>query len=498
MTSTVDVPHLRLDPSLRTFAGPGGGTTVAGGQPGRVLRLGRTGEAAFRRLVAASTDRREGRRGTADVPPGADDALLAGRLVEAGMAHPRPRRGLDVRGRVTVVVPVRDRAHDLERCLGALGRSASVIVVDDGSADPAAIGDVCRRHGAGVIRRERSGGPGAARNDGWAAATTELVAFVDSDCVVPDGWLGDLAGWFDDPGVVAVAPRVRPAGRREDHRVLARFEASHGPLDLGGRAGPVGPGRAVAYVPTTALVVRRDLPGIRFDTALRYGEDVDLVWRLGESGSTVRYDPDVVVHHREPRTWAGTLARRFRYGTSAAPLARRHRGRPAAVEVRPVPAAITLLALAGLPSLATATLVVAAGRLAHRVRPFAIPAPVAASWVASGAWWTAIGLGRSATMLASPALAVAAAGRLPGGHGRWAARFLLLAPPLVDWWRLRPDLDPVRWTLASAADDVAYGLGVWAGCLSHRTAAPLLIRVTRQRDRGTGSPADASTSGSPA
>ena len=50
----------------------------------------------------------------------------------------------------------------------------------------------------------------------------------------------------------------------------------------------------------------------------------------------------------------------------------------------------------------------------------------------------------------------------------------MLAPPLVEWWRRRPGLDPVRWSLASIADDVAYGAGVWAGCLRARSFGPLV------------------------
>ena len=58
------------------------------------------------------------------------------------------------------------------------------------------------------------------------------------------------------------------------------------------------PGSKVPYVPTTALVVRRDaLESIAgFDTDLRFGEDVDLIWRL-HRGWRVRYDPTVEVTH---------------------------------------------------------------------------------------------------------------------------------------------------------------------------------------------------------
>jgi mycofactocin glycosyltransferase len=51
---------------------------------------------------------------------------------------------------------------------------------------------------------------------------------------------------------------------------------------------------------------------------------------------------------------------------------------------------------------------------------------------------------------------------------------LVLIPPTVEWWRRRPGLDPLRWAAASIADDVAYGVGVWTGCLRSRSFGPLI------------------------
>jgi hypothetical protein len=183
-------------------------------------------------------------------------------------------------------------------------------VVDDGSVDAEAVGAVARRHGASVLRRDSCGGPAAARNTGLAASRRPLVAFVDSDCVIDAGALLDVAGHLADPCVAVAAPRIvgDPA------------------LDLGTDEALVQPDARVSYVPTTAVVVRRtaveDVGG--FDELLRYGEDVDLVWRLVRAGWSVRYDPSAVAHHDAPTSWSARLARRYHYGTSAGPLASRH------------------------------------------------------------------------------------------------------------------------------------------------------------------------------
>jgi mycofactocin system glycosyltransferase len=447
--------HLDLDRSVRTF---GGGTVLAGGHPGRILTLSAEGPKAVAALGGGG-------------PLTEAQRQLGRRLVDAGMAHPVPPTGvpLDL-AEVTVVIPVRDRPEWLDGCLASVDPGIPVVVVDDGSRDPAPVAEICRRHHARLVVRPVNGGPAAARNDGLGRVDSELVAFLDSDCVAGPGWLAPLVAMFDDPGVGAVAPRVRPLG--PSRSVRARYDRDRSPLDMGAEPSGVGPDRRVRYVPTAALVVRRRALTMGFDPGLRFGEDVDLVWSLVDAGWEVRYLPSVEVGHHPPSSWSGLLRRRFRYGTSGGPLARRHPGRLAPVELRPWPAVGALALLAGRPRTSTLVTAVNGLNLARRVRATGIPPGLALQWAAEGTGWTVFGLGRAATVVFGPGLAIAA---LRGGSRiRRAAVTLALVPPLVEWWQRRPALDPFRWSLASIADDCAYGLGVWAGSLRARTLGPLL------------------------
>ena len=136
---------------------------------------------------------------------------------------------------------------------------------------------------------------------------TDLVAFVDSDCTVTDGWLDRPGLAVRRPDLAAVAPGCGPitTGGRPARRRAGRFADAHSALDMGTGAGRGGPGQAVRYVPTAALVARRAALAVGFDPGLRVGEDVDLVWRLVEGGWRVRYEPSVTVFHQEPTTWRG-------------------------------------------------------------------------------------------------------------------------------------------------------------------------------------------------
>jgi hypothetical protein len=91
---------------------------------------------------------------------------------------------------------------------------------------------------------------------------------------------------------------------------------------------------------------------------------------------------------------------------------------------------------------------------------------------------TWLGVGRYATQFAAPLLCVVLA--TPGGRTtlrrsarRAAAASLLAGPVLAARRQRRPDLDPVRFTLAHIADDMSYGAGVWAGCVRERTLLPV-------------------------
>jgi mycofactocin glycosyltransferase len=405
---------------------------------------------------------------------------LARRLTDAGLAHPEPPEPAAAPD-VTVIIPARDRADLLQACLAALGERYPVLVVDDGSSDALAVADAAARHHAALIRRPVNGGPAAARNTALAATATDLIAFVDSDCVPSPDWIARLAAHFADPLVAAAAPRITGLA---PVTWAGRYTTVSCPLDLGGRPARVLPRGRVCYVPTAALVVRRAAlaavarDGEVFDAAMRTGEDVDLVWRLHEAGWRVRYDPAATVAHHEPATWTNLLLRRYRYGTSAALLARRHPGAVPPLVLHPWPTVTVAALLARRPVAAAAGFAGSVLALDRALRRTRAPRQGMARAMLAAARQTWLGIGRYGTQFAAPLLAAVLA--VPGGRTaarRWgrraAAGSLLLGPPLAAWADGPRALDPVRFALGRIADDIAYGLGVWSGCARWRTAAPV-------------------------
>jgi mycofactocin glycosyltransferase len=334
-----------------------------------------------------------------------------------------------------------------------------------------------------------------------AAVSTPLAAFLDSDCVPAPGWLDRLLPHFGDPVVAAVAPRIvpyEPDGATGQNRSaqnqpalswLAQYEGFSSTLDMGAVPSIVRPGAKVSYVPGAALVVRaaaaREADG--FAEHMPVGEDVDFVWRLAARGWQVRYEAAATVAHQHRIRLGSWFARRMDYGTSAAPLEQRHPGTLPAVAMSGWTAAAWAAAALGWPVAGPAAgagiTAAATALLARRLAPLTGDQawPVATRLAAGGTVAAGRLLGSTLSRAWWPvALPVAVA--VPRLRLPLAA--LALAPPVLGWAERRPPMDPVRYVSARLLDDVAYSLGVWQGCLRHRTARPLLPRLTWRAPAG--------------
>jgi mycofactocin system glycosyltransferase len=440
------------------------GAVFLGGSPLRLFRVSARARGIMERW-------RTGERVGSGRAPG----LLARRMVSAGVFAPLPGGGSPFGpADVTVVIPVRDRPAQLDRLLTRL-EGLDCVVVDDASQDAIATRELCLRHDARFVGLTTNVGPGGARNAGLALTETPVVAFVDSDCLPPEGWLEPLLAHFEDPLVAAVAPRIVPAALDES-TLVARYEAVRSSLDRGAQAGLVRPGSNVPFVPSAVVVVRTEVVdghGL-FDAQLRGGEDVDLEWRLADAGWDVRYEPESVVAHDGAATVGAFLGRRYVYGTSAGPLALRHGEAMAPVQTSGWSVAVWLLGLLRRPGAAmaaqAASIIVLARRLRGLVRdPVAVAAKIAGGGTARAAVPALAGLAR----VWSPLLVIALLFR----RTRRLAALTLLVPALHDRREESGGLDAARYVGLHVADDVAYGAGVWVGCLTARSAVPLVPRV---------------------
>jgi glycosyltransferase involved in cell wall biosynthesis len=232
----------------------------------------------------------------------------------------------------TVVVPTYGRPEGLRACLESLAAQQyprsrfEVIVIDDGSAIPAA--PIAASYDDRLqirVRRQANAGPAAARNHGGMSARGSYIAFLDDDCVTEPGWLrgfesaflahprdtllgGDLANPFTDNVYAEVGELILDV-------LLACYRPEPG---------------GVYFFRTANLAVRADefRASGGFDPTFETAEDREFCDRWLDRGGQLLRVPPAAATHVSPLDLRGFVLRHFRYGRGAYRFhrLRRHRG----------------------------------------------------------------------------------------------------------------------------------------------------------------------------
>lgn len=170
-------------------------------------------------------------------------------------------------------------------------------------------------------------GPAAARNEGVALASGELIAFVDDDCRPAPDWLRRVVErWRLDPEAAIGGHTVNALADNRWART-SQLIIDHAYRQNGH------PPNAGGFFTTNNLLLSRaqflELGG--FDEAFRTAEDRDLADRWIERGWPMVYLPDAIVSHAHVMDVREFVRQHFRYGRGAYALWRKRAvsGRPA-------------------------------------------------------------------------------------------------------------------------------------------------------------------------
>jgi glycosyltransferase involved in cell wall biosynthesis len=279
----------------------------------------------------------------------------------------------------SVVVPTFNRQATLRQTLAALVAQDSadyeIIIVDDGSTDSTREMIAAEFPNVRYLHQQNCG-PAAARNNGIRAASGDVIAFTDDDCLPPLKWLARLAdGLTRHPQVVGVGGYLEAPDDVLARSVLARYEKYiarqvYRVSDreyLGGFECPAGGTNNMAY----RREVLSEVGG--FDEFFRYaaGEDADLKWRICQHKYTLLYIPLKVTHLRE-YTWAHLRRQSFMRGKGRTQFEIRHGRRPSA--------SILIVRLA------RAWLQFIPDMLTMPEKPFAFARLIEMTWSVAGQW----------------------------------------------------------------------------------------------------------------
>ncbi|HMJ02967.1 MAG TPA: glycosyltransferase family A protein [Conexibacter sp.] len=216
--------------------------------------------------------------------------------------------------RVAVIIPCYDDGATLRETVDSVRAQepCELVVVDDGSSDPAtlAVCDALRAEGVTVVQQENQGLP-AARMAGLAATSARYVYPLDSDDLLAPGALAALADVLDaESELVGVWGATWAFGESgTQRREVARLDAWRITHNTG-----------MPY----AGMFRRDALEAAGGWSLRGGyEDWDLWLGLAERGGQVRHVSAPALQYRvhHGRMWADAMSRHDQIVTE---LRRRH------------------------------------------------------------------------------------------------------------------------------------------------------------------------------
>jgi len=229
--------------------------------------------------------------------------------------------------KASVIVPVRDGARVIERCLRALERqhlspdSFEIIVVDDGSTDGTAA--LVEQFPAVRLLRQAPSGPAAARNLGAGAARGELLLFTDADCAPESDWARRLAEAVDRTG----AAGGKGIYSTQQSSLVARFVQ----VEYETKYARMVSADSIDFVDTYSAVYRRDVFEAvgGFDERLPSTslEDQELSFRVAESGYRMIFVQDAVVEHLHPSTLWAYVRKKFSIGYWKVAVLRLHPGK---------------------------------------------------------------------------------------------------------------------------------------------------------------------------
>ena len=227
--------------------------------------------------------------------------------------------------RISVVVPAYNAEAHIGNCLRSIQRcrypNLEVIVCDDGSTD--GTGRIAAGFPFRLLQLEH-GGLSAARNQGIAAATGEIVAFLDADAMCHPDWPYHLALAFDgDPEVRGVGgPNLPVPGAAFEERAISLAPGNPVEVLLSDSRAEHVPGCNMAFHRSALAAIGG------FDQVYTAaGDDVDVCWKLLDRGDQIAYAPAAQVFHHRRSTLGGFLRQQIGYGKAERIVYQRHRHR---------------------------------------------------------------------------------------------------------------------------------------------------------------------------
>jgi len=242
------------------------------------------------------------------------------------------------------IIPVYNRPDEIDELLASLCtqtiRDFEVVVVEDGSSLKCE--DIVGKYSNQIDIQyyyKENGGPGPARNYGAARARGEYLLILDSDVVLPEGYLAAVEkSLAENPSPAFGGPDSANQSFTDIQKAINYSMTSF--FTTGGIRG--GKKIVMKYHPRSFnMGVRKDLyDKLGGFAEMRVGEDMDLCMRIFESGASCALYRDAWVWHKRRANLKKFFKQTHSFGMARIALEKRHPGTTKLVHL--LPAAFTL------------------------------------------------------------------------------------------------------------------------------------------------------------
>ena len=249
----------------------------------------------------------------------------------------------------SIIVPVYNRPDEVDELLQSLCEQSchdfEVIIVEDGSKVPCK--DVCDRHTDKIDLHyftKENGGPGQARNYGARHAHGEYLIVLDSDVVLPTGYLQAVDEELSlHPTDAFGGPDAAHESFTDTQKAISYSMTSF--FTTGGIRG--GKKKLDKFYPRSFnMGIRKDIyHELNGFSKMRFGEDIDFSYRIVEAGYQTRLFPTAWVWHKRRTDFRKFFRQVYNSGIARINLSKRHPGTMKLVHLLPMVFNVGVIAL---------------------------------------------------------------------------------------------------------------------------------------------------------
>ncbi len=256
------------------------------------------------------------------------------------------------------IIPVFNRPDEVAELLESLTQQSvkdfEVLIVEDGSS--VTCEKVCKKYEGKLdlhYFKKPNSGPGQTRNYGAERARGEYLIVLDSDVVVPEGYLDAVCKELENNpteafgGPDAAHDSFTPTQKAISYSMTSFFTTG------GIRGGKKGLDKF--YPRSFNMGVRRDvylkLGGF---SKMRFGEDIDFSYRIVEAGYRPRLFPDAWVWHKRRTDFRKFFRQVYNSGIARINLEKRHPGTLKLVHLLPTVFTVGVIVLVLIAAVARA------------------------------------------------------------------------------------------------------------------------------------------------